>query len=139
MFVCVCVYVHPEGIQPCNMKNRDIYWRRYKIQETLYIGQWHLSPLQSRHLGTFTQFSQLLSAALSYFPESHWLCETSSLSKVILKPNLGCRGTESPGWFTVLLKTSAPDVMHKRVQSRCEAANHQLPIVQPSESSEYFP
>ena len=29
-----------EGIQQCNMKNRDIYWRRYKIQETLYIGQW---------------------------------------------------------------------------------------------------
>ena len=27
----------PEGIHPCNMKNRDIYWR-YKIQETLYIG-----------------------------------------------------------------------------------------------------
>ena len=24
-----------EGIQPCNMKNRDIYWRRYKkIQDT---------------------------------------------------------------------------------------------------------
>ena len=36
----------------CNTKNRDIYWRRYKIQETLYTGQWHLSPLQSRHLGT---------------------------------------------------------------------------------------
>ena len=33
-------------------ENRDIYWRRYNIQETLYIGQWHLSPLQSRHLGT---------------------------------------------------------------------------------------
>ena len=31
--------------------NTDIYWRRYKTQETLYIGQWHLSPLQSRHLG----------------------------------------------------------------------------------------
>ena len=44
--------VYPEGIQPCNMKNRDIYWRRYKIQETLYVGQWHLSPLQSSHLGT---------------------------------------------------------------------------------------
>ena len=41
-----------EGIQPCTMKNRDIYGRRYKIQETLYIGQWHLSLLQSRHLGT---------------------------------------------------------------------------------------
>ena len=44
--------VCPEGIQPCNMKNRDIYWRRYKIQKTLYRGQWCLSPLQSRHLGT---------------------------------------------------------------------------------------
>ena len=42
----------PEVTQSCNMKNRDIYWRRYKIQETLYIGQWGLSPLQSRHIGT---------------------------------------------------------------------------------------
>ena len=38
--------------QPCTRKNRDIYWRRYKIQETLCIGRWHLSSLQSRHLGT---------------------------------------------------------------------------------------
>ena len=42
----------PESIQPCTMKNIDIYWRRCKIQETLYTGQGHLSPLQSRHLGT---------------------------------------------------------------------------------------
>ena len=34
------------------MKNRNIYWRRYKIQETSYIGQWCLCSLQSRHLGT---------------------------------------------------------------------------------------
>ena len=33
-------------------KIRDIFWRIYKIQETLYTGQWHLSVLQSRHLGT---------------------------------------------------------------------------------------
>ena len=44
--------VCPEGIQPCARKNRDIYLRRYKIQETLYTGQQHLSPLQSRDLGT---------------------------------------------------------------------------------------
>ena len=31
--------VCPEGIQSCNLKNRDIYEGRYKIQETLYIGQ----------------------------------------------------------------------------------------------------
>ena len=29
------------------MKNRDIYWRRYKIEQTLDIEQWYLSPLQS--------------------------------------------------------------------------------------------
>ena len=48
-----------------------------------------------------TQFSQLPSATPSYFPESHWWSEISSLSKVILvsgkassrrAPNLGCRG-----------------------------------------------
>ena len=48
--------VCPEGIQPHTMKNGDIYWRRYKIQETLYIGQWHLSHLPIRHLGTSHRF-----------------------------------------------------------------------------------
>ena len=41
----------PESIQLCTMKNRDICWR-YKIQETLSIGQWWLSHFESRHLGT---------------------------------------------------------------------------------------
>ena len=31
---------------------RDIYWRRYGIQETVDIGQWLLGYLQHRHLGT---------------------------------------------------------------------------------------
>ena len=91
----------PEGMQQCNKENRDIYWRRYKIQGTLYIRQWCLSSLQTRHLGT-SEFSQLSSAALSYFPESHWWSKISSLSKVILVlgktrscmvPNLGYRGS----------------------------------------------
>ena len=54
--------ISPESIQPCAMKNRDIYWKQFKIQETLYIGQWNLSPLQSRPW-ELTQFSQLPSAA----------------------------------------------------------------------------
>ena len=59
----------------------DIYWR-YNIQETLYIGQWCLSPLLSWHVG----ISQLPSAVLSYFQtsESHHWSEISSLSKMIL-------------------------------------------------------
>ena len=44
--------VCPEGIQPRTMTNRDISRRRYKKQETLYTGQWDLSPLHSGHLGT---------------------------------------------------------------------------------------
>ena len=43
-------------------------------------------------------------------------------------PNLGCRGTESPGCFDVLLKNSAQDVMREQVRCRDEIANHQLPI-----------
>ena len=38
-----------EGIQPCNMDNRAIYWRRYK--KKMHIGQRHIRPLQSGHLG----------------------------------------------------------------------------------------
>ena len=43
-------------------------------------------------------------------------------------PYLSCRGAESPGWFDVLPKNSARDVMHERVHCHDEAANHQLPI-----------
>ena len=102
------------------------------MQETLYIGQWYLSPLQSRHLGT----SQSPSAALLYFPKSHWQSEISSLSKVILvlgkarshrAPSLGCRGAESPGWFGVSLKNSAWDMIRGQTHSHDEAAHHQEP------------
>ena len=55
-----------------------------KIQETSYIGQWFLSPLRNRPPWDLTQFSQSPSAALSYFPKSHWVSEISSPSKVIL-------------------------------------------------------
>ena len=64
----------------------------------------------SNHPGNLglTQFSQSLSAALLYFPESHWWSEICSLSKVILvlgkarsrrAPNLGYKRATSPGWF----------------------------------------
>ena len=43
-----------EGVQPCNMKNRDICWRIYKTQETLYIGQWHPVPFKVGTLGLHT-------------------------------------------------------------------------------------
>ena len=119
------------------MKNRDIYWRRYKIQETLFINQWCLSPLQSRHLGTSHSSPSQPQVAPLYFLESHGWSKISSLSKVILvlgkarsrrAPNLGCRGAESPGWFDVSPKHSAWDMMHEQASCPNEAANHQLPI-----------
>ena len=85
-----------------------------------------------------TQFSQLPSAAPSYFPESHWQSEISSLSKVILVlgkarslrvPNLGCRGTESLGWFDVLSKNFSGSVMNEWSCYHDEAANQQLFIM----------
>ena len=45
-----------------------------------------------------------------------------------MAPYLGCRGADTPGWFDVSPKNSAPDVMHKPEHCRDEAANHQLPI-----------
>ena len=45
-----------------------------------------------------------------------------------MAPNLGCRGTESPGWSDILPKISAWDMMHEWVCYCDEAANHQLPI-----------
>ena len=86
--------------QPCNMKNRDTDWRRYEIEETLYIGQWCLTPLPSRYLGTSHSSPNRHQLPCRIFPESHWWSEISSLSKVILVlgkarngrvPNLGCK------------------------------------------------
>ena len=96
------------------MKNKDIYWKRYKIQETLYIGQWCLSHLQSRHLGTSHSFPISPSAAPTYFLESYLWHEISSLSKVILVwgkarshrvPYLGRRGLSHLGDLMFCQKT----------------------------------
>ena len=122
-----------------------LLWKRNllkKIQETLYIGQWRLRcPFK---VGTFVLHTVLPESLplfktlckvlcwnrhqLSYFPESHWQSEISSLSKVILvlgkarsrrAPNLGCRGLSHLG-----------DLMfHQKTEWVCchdEAANHSL-------------
>ena len=131
----MCIWGLSRGIQPCTMKNRDIYWRRYQIQQTLYIGQWCLCPLQSRHLGTSHSSSSISStvqntpqnpllespsAAPSYFSESDWWSEISSLSKVILvlgkarslrAPNLGLGH-----WVTWVIWCVA-----KKLCRRCDA------------------
>ena len=83
------------------------------------------------------KFSQLPSFAPSYFPESHWWSEISSLSNVNLvlgkarsrrTPNLSCREAESPGWFDVSPKNSAQGVTHEWARCCDEVANHQLSI-----------
>ena len=105
--------VCPEGVQPRNMKNRYIHWRRYKIQETLYIAQRHLSLLQSRHLGTSHSSPNRHQLPCHIFLNLITGLKISSLSKVIFilgkarshrVPNLGCRGAESPERFDVLPK-----------------------------------
>ena len=120
------------------MNNRDIYWRRYKIQETLYIGQWCLSLLQSRHLGTshvlliqiscHAVFSWISSMVWNLFPfKGDFSFGKSQKSQV---PNLGYGETESPGWFDVLPKNcTRPDAWAGTLLHCCdEDASHQFPI-----------
>ena len=70
----------------------------------MYIGQWCLSPLQSRHLGTAHISCPIV---FSWISSTFW---NFSFSKVILvlgkarscrMPNLGCRGAELLRWFDV--------------------------------------
>ena len=89
----------------------------------MYIGQWHFSPLQSRHLGT--SHSSPCHHQLSHCIFLNLInVENLFLSKVILvfekarnrrEPNLGSRGAEPRGWFTVSPKNSAQDMMHEWV------------------------
>ena len=87
-----------------------------------------------------TQFSQLPSAALSYFPESHQWSEISSLSKVILvlgktlgegdfsfRFQVGAVGGLSHLGDLMFRKKSLHK-MHEQARRRDEAANHQLPM-----------
>ena len=115
-------------------KNKNIYWR-HKLQETLYIGQWCLSPLQSRHVGTSHS-----SPNCHQLPHCIFLNlinrQISSLSKVILLlrkarsckvSNLGCR-VLGDRWVTWVIwcsaKISALDVMHEQTHCCDETANH---------------
>ena len=126
--------VCPEGVQPYNMENRDIYWRRYKIQETLYTGQWCLSSLQSRHLGTSHSS-----------PKCHQLFCHIFLNLINDLKSLLFKGEswEKPevarsqiwavgGWVTWVIWYFAKNLCtrHDTWAAHCcdEAANHQLPI-----------
>ena len=108
----------------------------YKIQDILCIRQWRLGPLESRQLGTSHSSPSHHQLPHHIFLNLFWQSEIFSLSKVILilekfrscrVPNLGCRGAESPGWFDVLPKNSARDVIRKQAHCHDEAAHHQLP------------
>ena len=121
---------YPESIHPCNMKNRNIYWRRYKKHCTQ-----DNDILVSFKVGTLGHSSSNCHQLPYYIFLNQWF-EISSLLKVILvlgtarshrAPNLGCKGAESSGWFDVSPKNPARDVMHDQVCCD-EAASHQLPI-----------
>ena len=115
------------------MKNRDFYWRKYKIQDTLYIGQWHLSHLQSKHLGTshsspsrhqlLHRISPNLTDGLKSLPFQRWFyfweqreVTGHQIWAVVGLSHLGdlmfCQNTLHEMWC----------------MSCDEAANHQLPI-----------
>ena len=101
------------------MKNRDIYWKRYMIQETWYIGQWCLCPLQHRHLGT-SHSSPNRHHALLYFPESHrWWNLFPFKVDFSLGKSQKSQGTKSGlqgGWVTWVIWCFT-----KKLCTRCDA------------------
>ena len=94
---------HSASIQPHNMKNRDIYWRRYKKHCTQDNDT--LGPFKVDTLGPHTVLPVAISCPI-IFP---WISSTvsnPSLSKVILvwgksrshrSQDLGCRGLSHLG------------------------------------------
>ena len=128
--------VCPEGIQSCTMKNRDSYWRRHKIQETLHTGQWHLSALQSRCFGTSHS-----SLVRHHLPCCIFLTFIGGLKSLHFqrwfsfqeKPEVTGHQIWAVGawiiWVIWCFATnSAQDVMREQACCCDEAANHQLPI-----------
>ena len=114
------------------MKDRDIYWRRYKIQETQDNDA--SVPFKVGTLGPHTVllitisspiiFSWISSMVWNLFPfKGNFSLGESQKYRA---PNLGCRGAESPGWFGVSPKTSAQGMMLDWACCCDEAADHQL-------------
>ena len=70
----------------------------------------------------------------SWISSMVWISSLSKVTLVLGKarshrvPNLGCRGTESPGWLDVSQKNSARDMVHEQAHCCDEAASQQLPI-----------
>ena len=96
-----------------------------------------LLPLQSRNHGISHSSSNRPQLAHDIFLNLTDGLKSLPFSKVILvlgktrscmAPNVEYRGAESPGWFDVLPKNSASDMMYKWAYCHDEAANHQLPI-----------
>ena len=113
------------------MKNRDIYWRRYKkhcTQDNDNSVPFTLGPhtILLITISCPVIFSWVSSMVLNLFPFKVILVLGKARSRGV--PNLDCRGAESPGWLDVLPKTSVCDVMHEGTFCHDEDANHQLPI-----------
>ena len=107
-----------------------------KIQETLYVGQWCLRSLQSRHLGTSHSSPNHHQLSHPIFLNLIWLSEVSSLSKVILiwgktrsrrTPIWAVGGLSHLGDLMFCQKNSAWDVKYEQERCHNEAAYHQLP------------
>ena len=108
-----------------------------KIQETLYIGQWCFSPVQSRHLGTSHRspshhqlprgiFLNFINSLKSFpFQRLFWFWEKLEVTGHQI---WAVGRVDSPGWFDVLAKNSARDMVDERVLCCDEAARHQLLI-----------
>ena len=104
--------VSPGGIQPYNMKNTDIYWRKYK-KHCAWDNDSSV-PFKVGTLGPHTVLPIAISCPIVFSWISSTVWNLFPLKEILVwgkprsfkAPNLGCRGAESPNWFDVSPKNS---------------------------------
>ena len=123
--------IRPEGIQPCNLKNRDIYWRRYKIQATLYIGQWHsvlfkvgtLGPHRSLLMAAHTHSTLSAVPLVAGLPEREWLSTESwpslkSLCHTFICP-MHIASSLNPLWIIQMVSVEVCSSLRQNLMQIC--------------------
>ena len=106
----------PESIQPCAIKNRGIYWRRYKKQYTqnndtsvpFKVGTWEPHTVLPIAISCPIIFSWISLTVWNLFPFKGDFSFGKSQKMWGTK-------SESPGWLDVSPKISTQDVMHEHV------------------------
>ena len=119
-----------EGIQPRNMKNRDTYWRRHKVQESLDNNKDKASQSPaSRHLGPSHSSPNSRHLPCHIFLNLFEGLKSLPFQKIsVLGKSISC-SVPNQGWRVQMFsETTLHDMLHEGSRFLDAPANHLLPI-----------